>query len=174
MKRLVFVILLLILIPMHLAAAERCTKAKVVKVIDGDTIKVACRGNKFTIRLIGIDTPETRHPKKHRQCYGREASQYLKKRIDRKRVRLEYDEEQHDKYGRTLAYVYRGKTSINAEMIKKGYAFAYRRFPFKYRKAFIDYEKEARRQGRGLWSACPLSCKGSVCHTGGEHHVPGR
>lgn len=173
MKRLVFVMLLLCFIPLRLAAAERCTKAKVIKVIDGDTVKAACGNKKFTVRLIGIDTPETRHPKKPVQCFGKESSRYLKERVEGRRVRLKYDVQKTGKYGRTLAYIYQGRTLINAEMVKKGYAFANRYYPNKYKKKFIKYEEKAKREGRGLWSACTIICGGPVCHTRGDH-VPGR
>jgi micrococcal nuclease len=67
-------------------------------------------------------------------------------------VRLEYDWQRQDKYGRTLAYVYlEDRTFLNAEIIKQGYGHAYTRFPFKYLEEFRGYEKDARESGRGLW-----------------------
>jgi len=164
MKRFI-IIIIVILIPGVVFAAKPCERATVVKVSDGDTVKVVCNGDKLTIRLIGIDTPETHRPNTPVQCYGREASQYLKQRLEGKRIRLKYDVERMDKYGRTLAYVYRGGTFINAEMIKKGYAFAYRRYYHKYKDKFIGYEEKAKRKGRGLWGACKIKCNGSICHT---------
>ncbi len=157
--------LIMLMVPWTLLAEELCM---VVKVVDGDTIKVVCDGEKVTVRFIGIDTPETHRPKTPVQCYGREAATYLQKRIGSKDVRLEYDRERTDKYGRTLAYVYLGRDFINAEMIKKGYAFAYQRFPFVHRKEFIGYEKVAKEHGRGLWGSCEVTCGGRVCHTDGE------
>lgn len=68
------------------------------------------------------------------------------------RIRLEYDWERRDKYGRTLAYVYlEDGTFLNAEIIRQGYGFAYTRFPFKYLEEFRKLEQEARETGRGLW-----------------------
>ncbi len=69
-----------------------------------------------------------------------------------KRVRLEYDRERQDKYGRTLAYVYlEDGTFLNAEIIRQGYGFAYTQFPFKYLEEFRKLEREAQEAGRGLW-----------------------
>ncbi len=69
-----------------------------------------------------------------------------------KRVRLEYDQERRDKYGRTLPYVYlEDGTFLNGEIIRQGYGFAYTRLPFKYLEEFRKLEREAREAGRGLW-----------------------
>ena len=74
--------------------------------------------------------------------------------VEGKRVRLEYDWERRDKYGRTLAYVYlEDGTFLNAEIIRQGYGFAYTRFPFKYMEEFRKLEQDAREGGRGLWGA---------------------
>ncbi len=126
----------------------------VERVIDGDTI-ILDGGEK--VRLIGIDTPETVHPNKPKQCYGKKASDYLKKRLESKSVRLEYDVDRYDKYGRTLAYVYRGRTFVNAKMIKKGYAIAYTKYPFKYLSMFTRYEDKAKKRKRGLWRKCKIA-----------------
>ena len=121
-----------------------------VKVIDGDTIVLD--GNEI-VRLIGIDTPETKDPRKPLQYYGREAYEFTKKLVKGKKVRLAYDLNKKDKYGRTLAYVYlEDGTFLNAEIIKQGYGFAYRYFVFKYFDEFKQYEREARENEIGLWS----------------------
>jgi micrococcal nuclease len=122
---------------------------KVKRVIDGDTILLA---NEERVRLIGVDTPETKHPQKPVQRFGKEAHLFTKKMAEGKQVRLEYDQQRRDRYGRLLAYVYLlDGTSLNAEIIKQGYGFAYTRFPFKYLDEFRQYEKEARENRRGLW-----------------------
>ncbi len=73
--------------------------------------------------------------------------------VQGKRVRLEYDWERRDKYGRTLAYFYlEDGTFLNSEIIRQGYGFAYTRFPFKYLEEFRKLEQEAREAGRGLWA----------------------
>ena len=120
------------------------------RVVDGDTIIV---NNKEIIRLIGVDTPETKHPLKPVEYYGKEASAFTKKMVEGKTVRLEYDVQKRDKYLRMLAYVYlTDGTFINAEIIKQGYGHAYTRFPFKYLDEFRQYEKEAQEAKRGLWA----------------------
>jgi len=121
-----------------------------VAVIDGDTIVLD--GNE-RVRLIGVDTPETKDPRKPVQYFGREACEFTKRLVEGLKVRLDYDLNKKDKYGRTLAYVYlEDGTFLNAEIIKKGYGFAYRHFLFKYYDEFKRYEREAREKGIGLWA----------------------
>lgn len=122
------------------------------RVIDGDTIIVSINGKQERVRLIGVDTPETVHPNKLVEYFGKEASEFTKKMVEGKRVRLEYDWQKRDRYGRLLAYVYlKDGTFLNAEIIKQGYGFAYTRFPFKYLEEFRQYEKDARENEKGLW-----------------------
>ena len=122
---------------------------KVERIIDGDTIVL---DGEERIRLIGVDTPETVHPTKPVEYFGKEASAFTKKIVHGKEVRLEYDEDTKDRYGRTLAYVYlKDGTFLNAEIVKQGFGFAYTRFPFRYMEEFRKYEREARETGRGLW-----------------------
>lgn len=129
---------------------EKTEYREVIRVIDGDTIVLD--GNE-KVRLIGVDTPETKHPEKTVQYFGKEASAFTKRMVEGKKVRLEYDWPKRDKYERLLAYVYlKDGTFLNAEIIKQGYGFAYTRFPFKYLDAFRQYEREARENDRGLWN----------------------
>ena len=132
---------------------------QVTEVVDGDTIKVSLLG---TLRLIGIDTPETRDPRKPVQCFGIEASNKAKELLSGKKVYLEYDPaNKQDKYGRTLAYVYREDGLFyNAEMIKQGYAHSYVRFPHPRLDEFNTYQQEARDSGRGFWAA--NTCNGDT------------
>lgn len=119
------------------------------RVVDGDTIIIE---NNEKVRLIGVDTPETVHPNKPVGYFGKEASAFTKRMVEGKKVRLEYDWEMKDKYGRTLAYVFLDDgTFLNAEIIKQGYGFAYTKFPFKYLDEFRQYEREARENKKGLW-----------------------
>ena len=133
-----------------------CSNSQVLKctrVVDGDTIILS---NGERVRLIGVDTPETKHSKKPVEYYGKEASAFTKRMVEGKEVRLEYDQQQRDKYGRLLAYVYlMDGTFLNAEIIKQGYGNAYIKFPFKYMDDFRQYEKEARETKRGLWAGEP-------------------
>ena len=144
-----FYLLLLLLIPSMLIAQDSylCTR-----VVDGDTIIIEIDGKQERVRLIGVDTPETKHPKKPVEDFGHEASVFTTRLVEGKKVTLEYDQEKRDKYGRLLAYVYleNGKF-LNAEIIERGYGFAYTRFPFKHLDDFRQYEYDARLNGRGLW-----------------------
>ena len=122
----------------------------VTRVIDGDTIALNT-GEK--VRLIGVDTPETVHPEKTVEYFGKEASAFTKRMCEGKKVKLEYDWQKYDKYGRILAYVYlEDETFLNAEIIKQGYGFAYTKFPFRYLEEFRQYQKEAMEDGKGLWA----------------------
>jgi micrococcal nuclease len=123
----------------------------VTRVIDGDTLVVEGVG---TVRLIGVDTPETVDPRRPVQYFGREASDFTKQLATGKPVRLEFDRDRTDRYGRTLAYVYLQPEDLllNAEIIRQGYGFAYTVFPFQMMDLFRALEREARASGRGLWA----------------------
>ena len=133
----------------------------VVRVVDGDTIKVS---NGVTVRLIGIDTPETVDPRKTVQCFGREATLYAHKLLDNTSVSLEYDASQGrlDRYGRTLAYVWMSDGRLfNQVMIEDGFAHEYTySIPHWYQARFIASERSAREAQRGLWS--PATCAGET------------
>jgi micrococcal nuclease len=143
----IFVIPILILF--FLLSASHAEIYKVKRVIDGDTLLLI---NGERVRLIGVDTPETKHPQKPVQYFGREAYLFTKQMIDGKEARFEFERQKRDRYGRLLAYVYLlDGTFFNAEIIKQGYGFAYTRFPFKYMEEFRRYQREARENRRGLW-----------------------
>lgn len=132
----------------------------VVKVVDGDTITVKKDGRKETVRLIGINTPETVDPRKSVECFGKEASNKTKSLLSGKQVKLESDETQinRDKYNRILRYVYLPNgTFINLLLVQEGYAYEYTYdVPYIYQQAFKTAQSEAERQGKGLWS--PAAC----------------
>ena len=121
----------------------------VKRVVDGDTIVLS---NGERVRYIGIDTPETKHPSKPVQYFGKEASAYNKLLVEHKMVRLEFDVEKTDRYGRLLAYVYVGDTFVNAKLVEEGYAQVYT-FPpnVKHQDLFLKLQREARENNRGLW-----------------------
>jgi len=136
---------------------------KVASFEDGDTITVEMDGKEERIRMIGVDTPETKDPRKPVQCFGKAASNYTKSLIGDQPVRLEADalSDNRDRYSRLLRYVYLpdGKL-VQAEIIRQGYGFAYTSFPFTKSDEFRGYANEARAQNRGLWSTCePTSNK---------------
>ena len=133
-----------------------CSNPQIIicaRVVDGDTIVLS---NNERVRLIGVDTPETKHPKKPVEYFGREATAFTKRMVGGKVIKLRYDQQRRDKYGRLLAYVYLPNgIFLNAEIIKQGYGYAYTKFPFKYMEEFRQYEKEAREARRGLWADKP-------------------
>lgn len=132
----------------------------VTKVVDGDTIEVNIEGQATKVRLIGINTPETVDPRKEVECYGKEASNMLKELIEGKKVKLEADSTQQntDKYGRLLRYVFLNDKNIDLQMVEEGYAFEYTYFmPYKYQAEFKAAEKNAQVKNLGLWD--PKVCQ---------------
>lgn len=126
--------------------------ARVISGIDGDTIDVDINGKKERVRMIGIDTPETVHPKKSVEKFGVQASDFTKKMLTGKMMTLEFGDEERDKYDRLLAYVIFDGVNFNGELIRRGYAYAYLRFPFSLSSLFHAYEEEARKAKLGLWA----------------------
>ena len=133
-------------------------EATVTTVIDGDTIIVSTDSGTKTVRLLGIDTPEVDPNRGGPECYGREASDFLKELLEGSRVQLETDSSQGnvDTYDRLLRFVYTSEgLNINQLLLEKGYAmeFTYRT-AYRYQKEFRDTETSAQDQKRGLWGAC--------------------
>ena len=97
---------------------------RVVRVIDGDTIEVCClNGRPEKVRYIGVNTPETNHPAKDVEEYGREAKEANRTLVQGKTVRLEFDVDPRDRYGRLLAYVHlEDGTFVNARLVEQGFA----------------------------------------------------
>lgn len=149
-------------------SASRPTSAEgpfpVTSVTDGDTIRVNIDGTSTRVRLIGIDTPEVTDPRKPVQCFGREASRRAHELMDGSQVWLEYDPSQgrHDRYGRTLAYVWQTEAElVNEKMVNEGFAHEYTyETPYKYRDTFLAAEQAARTAERGLWN--PATCAGNT------------
>ncbi len=136
----------------------------VVDVVDGDTVKIQRNGTVETLRLIGMDTPETVDPRKPVQCYGREASARAANLLEGERVRIATDPTQdtRDKYGRLLVYLWRADgLFFNQRMIADGYAKEYTYdVPYQYQSQFRRAERQAREARRGLWS--PSTCGGDT------------
>ena len=135
----------------------------VTAVSDGDTIKVLVDGKTETVRLIGVDTPETKDPRKAVQCYGAEAGAYTKTTLLGKIVSLAQDDSQQnrDKYGRLLRYVFlEDGTNFNEQLIRAGYAYEYTyRTPYQYQSVFKQAQQEAKTNSVGLWSQ--TTCSGN-------------
>jgi len=127
----------------------------VSRVVDGDTIEVDLPGGEEDVRYIGIDTPETVKPDTPVQCFGPQASERNHQLVEGKRVRLVFDQERRDVYGRLLAYVYVGDDFINADLISGGYARTLEIEPNTSHAAeFRQLQEQASDAGRGLWDAC--------------------
>lgn len=133
---------------------------RVIRVVDGDTIEVE---GKKTVRYIGINAPETKHPVKKVECYGKEASKENGRLVAGKYVRLEKDVSETDKYGRLLRYVWAydtpeatgGGVFVNDALVREGYAQVSTYPPdVKYTPLFIEAQREARTENRGLWASC--------------------
>jgi micrococcal nuclease len=129
---------------------------RVVQVFDGDTIVVRAAGARDqTIRLLGVDTPETHHPRKPVQCYGPEAAAYTTSRLFGRVVTLEDDVVGHDVYGRRLAYVYVDGANFERELLQKGYARLLVIEPnHAHARDMLDDELNARAHRTGLWGVC--------------------
>jgi len=141
-------------------ATPSLTPAYIVRVVDGDTIRVRIEEKEYTVRLIGMDAPETVDPRKPVQCFGKEASAVLAELTGGKEVWLATDDTQDekDRYGRLLRYVYLDDdTNVAEYMIRNGFAFEYTyREPYRYQKLFRQAQGSAEYEGVGLWA--PDAC----------------
>lgn len=141
------------------AAEIPLEKVFVDRVIDGDTFVAVIDGNQERVRLIGVDTPETKHPRKGVEPFGPEASAFTKDLIEGKEVFLEFDVQERDRYGRVLAYVWlsEGKPEeamLNAILVRVGLAVVSTYPPnVRHERFFRTMQQEARSRGVGLWGA---------------------
>lgn len=130
-------------------------RAYVTRVVDGDTIEVELDGKVEDVRYIGVDTPETVKPGAPVDCFGPQASAFNHRLVEGRRVKLVFDVQRRDVYGRLLAYVYLGKRFVSAELVRRGLA---RTLTIPPDDRFAGYLKRleiaASRAGRGLWGAC--------------------
>jgi micrococcal nuclease len=141
----------------RLGQAHRTATAAwtVVDVVDGDTIDVARGGTTDTVRLLGVDTPETHHPRKPVECFGPEAAAYTDSRLRGRAVQLEGDVEGRDRYGRRLAYVILDGERFNDELLRRGFARLLVIEPnHTHARTMLREELDAKRADRGLWGEC--------------------
>ena len=142
-----------------LVATDSLTNiATVIEVIDGDTVDLSIDGHRQRVRLIGVDTPETKHPNKPAQCFGHEATVFTESLLAQDtKVRLERDTEARDTYDRLLVYLYRNFDNmfINLELVRQGFARVLIIEPnVAYMDRFVTAARDARVNNRGLWHAC--------------------
>jgi len=139
-------------------AAPPSERVLVTDVVDGDTIKVLRGRRQDTVRLIGVDTPETNRQGTPVRFYGPEAALFTRRALLEKRVRLAFEPPDRqgggrDTYQRALAYVFTDDgRNFNLELIKQGFGRAYTRYPFEYEQAFRNAEQAARAERRGIWN----------------------
>jgi micrococcal nuclease len=130
---------------------------RVVRVVDGDTIRVALASGEERVRYIGVDAPESVKPGAPVECFAKRASAFNERLVAGERVKLVRDVEERDRYGRLLAYVYRARDGlfVNAELVRRGYATV-ATFPpnVAHERELRRLAKRARLSGRGLWSEC--------------------
>lgn len=161
---LIFLLVCFLSTAVSFAADITIYEATILRVVDGDTIQVNLGTKKERVRLIGVDTPETKHPKKGVQYFGAEAFEFTKKNLpEGKKIFLEFDVGQRDRYGRLLAYVWLQKPAarsvdeirnkmFNAHLLVNGYAQIMTIQPnIKYVDHFRKFQTEARENNQGLW-----------------------
>ena len=132
-------------------------RAQVLRVVDGDTIRVRIDGRTERVRYIGVDTPESVKPGTPVQCFAKKASTANAALVAGRSVELVGDVEQRDRYGRLLAYVYREPDGafVNARLVRDGYARTLTIPPnVAHARELADLARAARRERRGLWSVC--------------------
>ena len=157
------------------------TAYQVTRIIDGDTVEIQYGGKLTSVVLIGVDTPETVHPEKPIEAFGKEATAFIKNLLKGESVYLRFDSDRTDKYGRLLAYLYRAPDGlfVNLEIIRQGYGKVYTTFPFEHKVLFQHYNGQAQQAGRGLWSASILGSREEVprtqtvyiTRTGAKYHL---
>ena len=130
--------------------------ATVTRVVDGDTAHVLFRGRDVTVRFIGVDTPETVAPGQPIECYGPEASHFAKQQLTGQRIRLEFDVDRIDPFGRTLAYLWMHDGSLfNETLVRRGFATVATYPPdTRYVQRFEAAQRAAKATARGLWGVC--------------------
>ncbi len=140
------------------ATTENKVLITILKVVDGDTVDIDVDGRTERVRLIGVNTPETKHPTKPIECFGPEASAYLKQLLPMgTAVRIERDVEARDRYGRLLLYLYLGSNDlfINLDLVSRGYGTPMSIEPNTFhRNDFVRAAAQAEAANVGLWKAC--------------------
>jgi micrococcal nuclease len=138
-------------LPVEPSVADR--EYLVRRVVDGDTLLL---DNRERVRLIGVDTPESVAPDRPVEPFAIAASDFTKRMVEGRRVRLGFDKERVDRYGRILAYVYLDDDRmLNEELLRAGLSEVQLQYPYSnaMKRRFREAEKEARTAHRGLWSA---------------------
>lgn len=150
----IIIFLITIITGINIVYAKETVKFS--KCVDGDTIKVIKDEKEYTVRMLAIDTPESVHPTKGVEYYGKEASEYTCNKVtNAKKIELEYDEnsDKTDKYDRLLAWIFVDGTLLQKELIEKGYAkIAYLYDDYKYTKELESAQEQASIKNIGVWN----------------------
>lgn len=152
MKKLIFTIFISFLVIFSISA--KTTKVKFKSCVDGDTAKFILNDEVVTARFLAIDTPETKHPSKGTEPYGKEASNYTCKKLkNAKEIKFEFDENaSEDKYDRYLVWIFVDESLLQEELVNKGLAkVAYLYDDYKYTENLKKAEKEAKSSKLGIW-----------------------
>lgn len=161
MKRVVIIFFILIIFPLTVNAERK--EIEFDSCVDGDTIKAKIDGEVSTIRFLAVDTPETVHPKKKAEPYGKEASNYTCNRVkNAKKLEIEYDpgSDKLDKYKRTLGWIYVDGSLLQKELIEQGYAkVAYIYGDYLYTNELKNVEKNIKEKKIGVWNDQTLNNK---------------
>lgn len=160
-------LLFLSLVYLQTSNANNKIETRVIKIVDGDTLKINFQGKKENVRLIGIDTPESKANKKAEKdskrsgqdiktitALGKESADFTKSLVKQgDTVKIEFDVQQRDRYGRLLGYIYLNNGNmLNEEIIKAGYASPMTIPPnIKHQERFLEAYRKARENKRGLW-----------------------
>ena len=151
----VLLLLVLLLLPFSVYANEKI-QVEFSKCVDGDTAKVILKKKEVTIRFLAIDTPESKHPTKGTEPFGKESSEYTCKRLtNAKKIEIQYDpkSDKEDKYDRQLVWVFVNDRLIQKELLSKGYAkLAYLYGDYMYTKDLEKVELKAKESKVGIWS----------------------
>jgi micrococcal nuclease len=183
-----FSALLAVVRPAQSVPAPPPENVVVTEVFDGDTIVVLRRGREVTVRLIGVDTPETGRPDTPVQFYGPEASDFTRRMLLHTSVQLLFESPDRpggstDRYGRLLAYVLTpDRRNFNLELVRLGYGRAYLKYPFSAQREFKQAEQAARKAETGIWNKAKRAAwmdparRGKVIGNIRSHiyHLPGQ
>jgi micrococcal nuclease len=147
----------------------------VVRVIDGDTLDIAFHNHIKRIRIIGIDTPETVKHNHPIECYGKEATLQAEKMLLYQKIKLQKDTkgDDIDIYNRLLRHVIlKNGENFGAFMVQNGYAKAYKKFEYETKKEFLDYEKDAQKNKKGMWEENICNKKTKELSNKKEKNIP--
>lgn len=156
-KRIItFIIFTIILITPQKTYADEKIEVKFSKCVDGDTIKIEQDGEIKTVRMLAVDTPESVHPTKEVEYYGKEASEFTCQTFtNAKKIEIEYDSnsDKEDRYGRILVWLFVDDNLFQDMLVKQGYAeVAYLYGDYKYTSLLKDHQSIAEASKIGIWN----------------------